>query len=155
MPEPSQNVTKSARGYPCDDHQTSIDRTCKDVLQRLTFQLTDLADIKHLCEVSKSLCLLSLPYLYESLVLESSHGEYGLEEIDVEPLRLARDRGRLSYTRDIKITSKFHDIVTMRCMHHRAYHYDLLDEDEEDGKITSNLMPLLEAFEYGKLRSLE
>lgn len=114
-----------------------------------------MSDLKHLCEASKTLYNLSTPYLYESLYLSPSHGEHDLEEIDTEAFRLARDRGHLSYARELEITSKFVNLVTERCRHHHGSPYNPSEEGGNGDKIGGLLIPLLNALEDGKLRSLK
>lgn len=105
-------------------------------------------------EVSKSLYDFSVPYLYESIVVEPPHGEDNLEEIDIAPFRLARERGCMLYTRDLKITSRFDKSLRVRCPHHTKAGWYSPEDYRNDG-ITGTLMPLLEAFEDGKIRSLK
>jgi hypothetical protein len=80
----------------------------------LTFQVLDansLHDLKNLCEVSTDLHPVSLPYLYQRIVLRLRCWDAELEDLDVEALRPALDGGHLSHTRDLVITSEVHKML--------------------------------------------
>jgi hypothetical protein len=109
--------------------------------------LTDVADLKNLCEVSKILYDATLPFLYRSITLKPSDAR-DLEDIDIGPLLQARDKGLLRYARDMTMESRFGE-CRIRCMHENA-DYDWMGEDED---IASTWMSLLEGFLDGNLRS--
>jgi hypothetical protein len=115
-------------------------------------------ELKHLCEVSRSLYFLTLPYLYESLCLEPDCGEDGLEGIDVEYLLPAMKSGHLLYTRDIEIMPNYrHNIFKGRTLD-QIYSRDKDDSNDEGGKIVEfgiRMIPLFEALEEGKLLNLK
>jgi hypothetical protein len=111
-----------------------------------------LADVKHISEACKSLYASSLPYLYESIVLGTSIGELDLKTINVKPLRAACEKGHPLYTREFKITSKFHRNLLSRCPHSNRDRFRVVPDDAE---VDSYLLPLLEKLEDGKLRSLK
>jgi hypothetical protein len=145
LPVLHHDLSKSTTGYHCGDYHTSMFGSWKLSLRRLTLQLTNRTDLKNLCQVSKGLHQVCLPYLYEGLVLEPSQGRHHLQGINIEPLRLARERGYLSYTRDIEFTAKSNQ---RGCIHPR-HPYIVAD------KISRSVMPLLEALKDGNLRSLK
>jgi hypothetical protein len=113
--------------------------------------LTDVADLKNLCEVSKTLYHATSPFLYRSITLWPwDLGLGGSEDIDETPLLPARDKGFLHYVRDITIESSFKTVPGISyigCMH------SWLGKDEANKELSNPLMSLLEGLQDGSLRS--
>ena len=113
--------------------------------------MTDVADLKNLCEVSKILYDATVPYLYRSITLKPSDAS-DLEDIDIGPLLQARDKGLLRYARLVTIEPRVGE-SGIRCMH-QTTDYGWIGEDEEVvERVASTLMSLLEGFLDGNLRS--
>jgi len=72
------------------------------------------ADLKSLCEVSKCLNAVSIPYLYESITFSTT-------ELSMAGLRYTVDNippAHMKYTKDIWIKAPFHRRLENRCLHH-------------------------------------
>jgi hypothetical protein len=107
-------------------------KSLQDISLMLTFQLSDVGsyrDLKNMCEVSKLLYQVSLPYLYKQIVLQPRRCEE-LEDLGIELLSLAIDQDYLSSIRDLMVTSRFRDVAYRRCSHHQDYRNGLLEEDD-------------------------
>jgi hypothetical protein len=95
----------------------------------LTVQIVRVPDLKNLCEVSKHVCEIATPRLYESLTLKAADFRK-LEDlqhsIDYLPWK------HLGYTKDIRIKSPFRTNLRRRCLHHSLQIADAGAEKGDD-----------------------
>ena len=114
--------------------------------------------MKRLCEVSRALNSLTVPYLYKDIIIEATDESF-LEELDVEPLLRTCSKliNHLSYVKKIQVLSRFHRNLNSRCIHNRFEDIDLDEEGDEEpntfANLTSNLMPLFRQLKDGSLQS--
>jgi hypothetical protein len=114
--------------------------------------------LKRLCEVSRILNNLTVPYLYKDIVIKATDESY-LEELDVEPFlrTCSKPISHLSYVKKIQVLSRFHHNLNRRCVHHRFEDMSLDEERDEEpnsfADLISNLMPLFRELKDGSLRS--
>ncbi|KAF2490401.1 hypothetical protein BU16DRAFT_622012 [Lophium mytilinum] len=91
-----------------------------DLLLVVLSKVTNLRDLKNLCEVSKSLYPHAIELLYRSVTVKAAD-ERHLHEIDVSSLLLDRDKPEdenlLRFTKAIHFTSTFQDKRFERCVH--------------------------------------
>jgi hypothetical protein len=108
-------------------------------------------DLKSLCQVSKYICAITLPILYQCVVFEPKD-EYDFEYLSSEDIAPARDKGYFHHARSIEVTSPFHvnNGPHRRCTHFRpgrATHLDL------ENTLESSLLLVLKSCGDGMLRS--
>lgn len=114
--------------------------------------------MKRLCEVSKILNNISIPYLYKDLDIEATD-EWYLQELDVEPLlrTCSKPISHLSYVKKVQVLSPFHHNLNSRCIHNRFEDTYLNEEGDEEpcgfAQLTANLMSLFRQLKDGSLRS--
>jgi hypothetical protein len=125
--------------------------------------VTDQKDLKHLCEVSKSLQFLITPILYKSITVHAE-SEAFLEDIEVHPfMRICYNpTNLLQFVEAIEFTSRFCSRIQDRCIHNKLQ-YELdedssVDEEEEEGnsimaRLVNSVLPLLEKLSDGGLRN--
>lgn len=95
----------------------------------LTAQVANGRDLKNLSEVSKCICEVALPRLYESITLSAAdYKELRDLRHSVERLPLKK----LGFTRDIWVKSPLHTNLRRRCLHHRSGMVGTTEEDSGD-----------------------
>jgi hypothetical protein len=126
--------------------------------------------LKRLCEVSKILNNITIPYLYKEIIIEATD-EIFLQDLDVEPLlrTCSKPISHLSYVKKVQVLSRFHRNLKSRCIHNHFEDMELddsdedmeLDDSDEEGdeepssfaKLTTNLMSIFRQLKDGSLRS--
>jgi hypothetical protein len=117
--------------------------------------------LKRLCEVSKILNNITIPYLYKEIIIEATD-EFFLQDLDVEPLlrTCSKPISHLSYVKKVQVLSRFHRNLKSRCIHNHFEDMELDDSDEEGdeepnsfAKLTTNLMSIFQQLKDGSLRS--
>jgi hypothetical protein len=85
-------------------------------------RLPSLIDLKNLCEVSKILYVITLPFLYEGITIECYDGfipgHSDTRRFSRSTVQFNSSRG-LDFVKDLHLVSKFHDRLRNRCYHHR------------------------------------
>ncbi|KAH7379649.1 hypothetical protein BKA64DRAFT_647968 [Cadophora sp. MPI-SDFR-AT-0126] len=119
----------------------------KEVYWMVLNQVSDRRAFTQLCAVSKTLYELTLPKLYETVVI-SSESEKNLERINTKSFLIGNSTARLHYTKHVRISAPFHENLDERCIHFR----------DIDDQIKHNFDEELEEREAGgrtKFRKLE
>lgn len=117
----------------------------------------------NLCIVSKRLYELTLPKLYETVIIKP-RGEKYLQTIDTSPLSRGSSASRLHHAKHVRVSASFHNNLDERCVHFRdldpeEYGY-IVEEDEWTPKgpkqferFTDGVMKFLTQIEDNALKS--
>ncbi|KAI9784369.1 MAG: hypothetical protein M1816_000893 [Peltula sp. TS41687] len=102
-----------------------LDTLPMEIVETIVDLFTDKRDLKNMCEVSKRLYEITVPKLYETIIIQTEDELY-LERLNVEPLlrTCSNPLNCLQFVKNIRITAPFHRNLRNRCLHDRF--------DEED-----------------------
>jgi len=136
----------------------------KEVFLLILERVRDQRDLKQLCAVSKTLYDLTLPKLYETVVISSKSKEH-LERIDIKPFLRGNSTSRLYHTKHAQISAPFYENLYERCIHFRDMNDQVKHDFEEElkereaggrtkfQKLATNTVGLLQQLQYKSLKS--
>jgi hypothetical protein len=121
-------------------------------------------DLKHLCLVSKLMYELTLPKLYESIVINPVSERY-IKTLDIDLLLEARLES-YKHTKHVRISAPFHENLSGRCILFRHIEdiagisemdYDWMMENgpEKSQKLESSMLKFLEKLQDERLISFK
>jgi hypothetical protein len=98
-------------------------------------EITNTADLKNLCEVSKYISKVAIPHLYESITLNTGEGSLkGLKwRLDRLPFKKVE-----KYTRHIWFKAPFHKVLRDRCVHNDMESENTSGIDDSDDSDTED-----------------
>ena len=111
-------------------------------------QIPHRTDLKHLCEVSKTIYDVAIKKLYENIDIWSE-AEWFLERVQVPLLKASR----LDHVKVVQVRSNFYHDPAERCPHYKDIRFHKPESPTSFEELATRLIPLFEQLREESLRS--